>query len=230
MADSDPALAVALWLGVLTSVSPCPLATNIAALSYLGRQVGQRRQALLSAGAYILGRSLTYVALGALIVAGLAAIPPVSAFLERTMNRLLGPVLILVGMALLDLLPLPPGLSVGSQGLRESAARSGALGALFLGLLFALSFCPVSAALFFGSLVPLAIQEQSPVLLPIAYGLGTGLPVIVPAILFVFGIGALGAFLQRMESFQRWALRATGLLFIAIGIYFVLRFIFGWLG
>ncbi|MGM0576011.1 MAG: aromatic aminobenezylarsenical efflux permease ArsG family transporter [Myxococcota bacterium] len=215
----------ALWLGVLTSVSPCPLATNLAAVSFLGRQVGSRRRAVASAGAYVLGRALAYAVIGALVVAGVLSIPGAAGFLERYMNRLLGPILVLAGMALLGLLPLSFGVP-GGDGLRDRAARSGLVGALLLGVLFALSFCPVSAALFFGSLVPLSIHHQSTAWLPLVFGVGTGLPVFALALVLAFGAGALGGVLRRLDTFQRWATRATGVVFVGVGLYYTVMFIF----
>ena len=104
----------ALWLGILTSISPCPLATNIAAISYIGRRVGSPRQVLLSGMLYALGRSLAYLALGMLLVASVLSIPQLSLFLQKYMNKLLGPILIVVAMFLLGLIQLNitgPGVS-----------------------------------------------------------------------------------------------------------------------
>ncbi len=176
-----PAVATALWLGILTSISPCPLATNIAAVSYIARRIDRPRLVLLSAFTYSLGRAVAYAAVSAVVVLGLLSVPGVSQFLQRYMNKLLGPLLVLVGMYLLGLL-ISFGVSTtaGSDELRKKAAEGGVLGAALLGALFALSFCPVSAALFFGSLVPLSLQHGSKVVLPVVYGLGTALPVVAP--------------------------------------------------
>lgn len=220
------ASASAFWLGILTSVSPCPLATNIAAVSFIGRRADGAMKATLSGLAYSLGRALAYTGLGALVVLGLLSIPGVSNFLQRYMNKLLGPLLILVGMYLLGLLGFTLAASVGSQALRERAAGGGIWGAGFLGMLFALSLCPVSAALFFGSLVPLAVAQNSKVLLPMLYGIGTGLPVVAVSALLSAGERTLGTALHQLEEVQRWALRITGAVFIGAGIYLTIRFVF----
>ena len=158
------AAVTALWLGVLCSLSPCPLATNVAAVAYLGRHAATPRRVLGAGLLYTAGRALTYVALGALLVGGLLAAPRASAALQGGVNRVLGPILILVGMVVLGLLPLPSfGRGVGHRT-QERLAAFGPLGALALGALFALAFCPVSAALFFGSLLPLAIRTGSAVI------------------------------------------------------------------
>jgi len=150
----------ALWLGILTSISPCPLATNIAAISYIGRRVGSPRQVLLSGMLYALGRSLAYLALGMLLVASVLSIPQLSLFLQKYMNKLLGPILIVVAMFLLGLIQLNitgPGVS---DTMQKRVDALGMWGALVLGILFALTFCPVSAALFFGSLIPLSVKVR----------------------------------------------------------------------
>ena len=216
----------AFWLGILTSISPCPLATNIAAVSFIGRRAERPLKAVLSGLSYSLGRAIAYTALGAVVVFGLLSIPGVSNFLQRYMNKLLGPLLIIVGMYLLGLLGFKLATSVGSQKLRERAAGGGIWGAGFLGILFALSLCPVSAALFFGSLVPLAVAQNSEVILPMLYGIGTGLPVVGVAALISSGSQFLGSALRRLDDVQRWATRVTGVVFVVVGVYLSIRFIF----
>ena len=161
----------AVWLGLLTSISPCPLATNVAAISYLGRRVDSPRHVLGGGLLYTAGRTVAYVALGFVFVMGLLSMPETSQFLQRHMNRILGPVLIVAGILLLEVFrPVLPGLGRRGERLRQHLEAKGVWGALPLGALFALSFCPVSAALFFGSLVPLAVRFDSPVLIPTLYG------------------------------------------------------------
>jgi cytochrome c biogenesis protein CcdA len=153
--------ATAVWLGILTSVSPCPLASNIAAVSFISRRITQRNTIFLSGILYTLGRSLTYIVLGILIVKTLVDIPILSDFLQRYINKILGIVLILVGMVLLDLLRIPLSLPPVSENVAKKLAEKGIFGSFPLGILFALAFCPVSAALFFGGLIPLAVTAQS---------------------------------------------------------------------
>lgn len=229
MTDGLAAAAVtAFWLGILTSISPCPLATNIAAVTFISRRVGHAGWALLAGVGYTLGRAAAYLAVGGIVVAGILSIPGVSQFLQRYMNKLVGPILVIVGMFLLDLLRvnLPFGQAGGSEGLRERAAKSGFWGATLLGALFALSFCPVSAALFFGSLVPLSIRHESRILLPLLFGIGTGLPVVAVAALVASGESALARAFHRITAVEKWARLATGLTFVVVGIYLSIRFIF----
>jgi len=209
----------ALWLGLLTSVSPCPLATNIAAVSFVSRRFAHPL-AVLSAGVlYTLGRVLTYALLGALLVAGLINASRISFFLQFSMGKIVGPVMILVGMVVLDLIriPLPKGRWL--VHIEERAGSWGQPGAFILGVLFAIVFCPVSAALFFGGLIPLATEQESSVLLPALYGIGTGLPVALFAVLFAAGLKRVGRIVQRMASIELWARRVTGVIFILLGIY-----------
>lgn len=220
-------LGTALWLGVLTSISPCPLATNIAAISFIGRRLDSRPAVLLSGLLYTLGRVLAYVAIAAVIIAGLLAIPALSNWLQKYMHQLLGPLLVVAGMFLLDLFALPRSGGGTTEALGKRAAQAGAIGALLLGLLFAVTFCPVSAALFFGSLVPLALEQRSPVLMPVVYGLGTALPVVVFAVIIAFSAQALGRVFNALTAFARWAKLVTGVVFILTGIYLTLHYVFG---
>jgi hypothetical protein len=217
------AVGSALWLGILTSISPCPLATNIAAVSYVGRQIGSARAILLSGALYTAGRTIAYTALGAAAVWSLISMVAVSGFLQSTFHRLLGPLLIVVGLLLLGVFKLSlPGAGF-SDRLQRRVDRSGVWGAGLLGIVFALSFCPVSAGLFFGGLLPLAVDNGSPVLLPALFGIGTALPVAVFAVLLAAGVSWLGSALDKVQTLERWARPLTALVFIGVGIFETLR-------
>lgn len=216
----------AVWLGILTSISPCPLATNIAAISFIGRRVENPRHVLLSGLLYTFGRALTYLLLGVFLVTSLLSAPYISHALQKYMNKALGPVLILVGMFLLDLLRFNFSLPGMSDAMRNRVEKMGFGGPALLGILFALSFCPVSAALFFGSLIPLALKSGSGIVLPSLYGVGTALPVVLFAILIALGFRAVGGVFNRITRFELWARRVTGVVFIAVGIYLSLVYIF----
>jgi len=219
-------LGTALWLGILTSISPCPLTTNIAAISFIGRGLGSSRKVFASGLLYTAGRVITYVLLGSAVVTSVLSIPDLSMFLQQYMNKLLGPILILVGMFLLELITLKSrGWGVASS-LQRRAESTGVCGALLLGIIFSLSFCPVSAALFFGSLIPLAVKAESGLALPAIYGIGTGFPVFVFAIAIAFSAKSLGKLFNRLTQIEFWARRITGVVFILAGMYYCLRFIF----
>ena len=230
-------LGSAFWLGLLTSISPCPLATNIAAISFLGRSVGNTRKVFLSGMLYTVGRTIVYVGLGVLILYVLqaastggdpnSAASGVSRFIQKYMGVILGPVLILVGMMLLGMLDFTGSLSLGGQGLQERVAKGGAFWALPLGILFALSFCPVSASLFFGGLIGLSSQHSSPVLLPTLFGIGTAVPVLVFAFMITFASQYVGKAFNALTKFERWFRVITGVVFVLAGLYYTLTHIYG---
>jgi len=216
----------AIWLGILTSISPCPLTTNIAAISYIGKRVDNPRHVLLSGLLYTLGRGLAYTALGALIVAGILSIPGAARFLQKYMNQLLGPFLIIAGLFLLGLFRIPVSGQAAGSKITGLADRFSFGGAVLLGILFALSFCPISAGLFFGSLIPLCVTYQSPVLLPSIYGAGTALPVVLFAVLISMGARRVGKTFDALKAFAHWARWVTGVIFIIAGIYYCISYIF----
>ncbi len=220
------ALASAIWLGILTSISPCPMATNIAAISFIGQKVDKPRYVLWSGLFYTLGRALAYFALGCLIVTSLLATPLLSFYLQKYFHMFLGPLLILVGMFLMELIQVNFGNSRLQQWIQKYAESWGLWGAGALGLVFALSFCPISAAIFFGSLIPMAIQFQSGVVLPLIYGIGTALPVVVFAILVAMGARTLSKAYNRVSQAEWWARRITGGVFIIVGILSTLQQLF----
>lgn len=221
------AIVSSFWLGVLTSVSPCPLATNLAAISYVGRSAGRPSRVVLAGILYTLGRILAYVALAMMLVTSVLASPSVSLWLQEHMNRFLGPLLILVGMVLVGLLDFGlSGVGLG-EGLRQRIDRLGIAGAGLLGLLFALSFCPVSAALYFGSLIPLAVSEESSLFLPAVYGFGTAVPVLFFAALLAFGTQWMGKAFQKVTAIEWFVRRITGVVILVIGLYLTLHHVWG---
>jgi len=215
-----------LWLGILTSISPCPLATNIAAISYIGKDIGKSGHVLISGLFYTLGRTIIYVLIASVLVVGLLTVSGLSNFLQKYMNMVLGPLLIIAGMFLLEMLQLSISGPVHGDRLEKIAKKGSIVGPAMLGMIFALSFCPVSAALFFGSVIPLCIGNKSPVLLPIVYGFGTAVPVLVFALIIAYGGGSLGNIFNKTRTFEIWARRITGVTFILVGIYMSLKYIF----
>jgi cytochrome c biogenesis protein CcdA len=215
--------ATALWLGILTSISPCPLATNIAAVSYVGTQVDRPRRVVWAGLLYAAGRALAYVLVGGLLVLGLLSAPRLSHALQRWMTAALGPLLLLTGLVLLGAIRLPLGGRGVPESLQRRVDRMGLPGAALLGFVFALSFCPISAALFFGSLVPLALETRSSVLLPSAYGLGTAVPVLGFAVPLGLGASWVGTAFDRVTQVGRWARWLTAAVFLGVGAWFTAR-------
>jgi cytochrome c-type biogenesis protein len=170
---------------------------------------------------------LTYVLVGSLVVASILSVPSVSFFLQQRMNQILGPLLVLIGIGILGWIPVRLPSTGFGDGIRERLAGQGLLGAGGLGFLFALSFCPVSAGLFFGGLIPLAMSANSRVILPTVYGLGTGLPVVLFSVLIAFGARGVAKAFHALTGFERVARVTTGVIFIGAGAYLILTHLFG---
>jgi cytochrome c biogenesis protein CcdA len=218
-------IGTAVWLGILTSISPCPLATNIAAISYVGRKVEKTRMVLFAGLLYTLGRTLAYVAVALLVSRSLQMIPGVSMFLQKYMNLAIGPLLLIVGVLLLGIFNFSLGGGVGSK-LQSRVDKMGVWGAGLLGIVFALAFCPVSAGLFFGALIPLAVKGNA-VLMSSLYGIGTAVPVIVFALILAFAANLLGTAFKKLTSIEIWVRRITAVVMLLVGVYLILRHNFG---
>jgi len=226
MTEYLTALIMAIWFGILTSISPCPMATNIAAVSYIGQRMNSRRQIFISGLLYVGGRMLAYILLGVILVSGILSIPDISFFLQYYMNIFLGPFLIIVGLILIGLIKFSlPGINVNGK-FSKRVDKLGLYGAALLGFIFALSFCPVSAVLFFGSLLPLSVNQDSRFLMPALFGIGTGLPVLILAYILSAGTSYLGVILKKLATFEKYSRRITGVIFILAGIYLTTVYIF----
>lgn len=220
-------LSTAAWLGILTAISPCPLATNVAAISFIGRQMGNKLAIFLSGVLYTSGRVAAYLALGYLISSGLFATGEMARFLQNYLNDILGPLLIILGMVLLNLIGRGVNIQFAGLGLQQRAANNGALYAFPLGVLFALSFCPVSAGLFFGALIPLTLKNNSAFTLPLVYGIGTAVPVVIFAFLLAYSSEMLGKAFNSLNKIEVFIRFLTGAIFILAGIYYCLAHIYG---
>ena len=204
------------------------MATNIAAISFITRNLKSSKRVLWSGLLYSAGRMLAYVVIAVLAVASLLSLPETSFYLELYMGKIIGPLLIVVGIILLGILPLPFAASLpGSGKLQEKAGKWGIWGAALLGIIFALTFCPLSGALFFGSLIPLAVDGKSALLMPSLYGLGTALPVIACSFVIAFSVKSLGTFFQKLTRIEKWVRTITAVVFIGAGLYLLLKNIIG---
>lgn len=216
-ASSEVPLVSAFLLGLLVALSPCPLTTNLAALAYIGRYASDRRATIVGSTLYSLGRMASYSLLVGLVVLAGGEVARISGWLQDVGEYLLGPILLLAGLAMLGLIRLPTIAARASLGAK--LAESGSTGAFGVGALFALAFCPYSAALFFGVLVPLAMGPSGGLLLAPSFALGTGLPVLVAALALSLGVTRLGAWLSatgRVESVLR---KGSGLAILGVGGY-----------
>lgn len=217
----------AAGLGLLTCIQPCPLTTNVAALAWICRWSGSLSRLTLAGVAYLLGRSAAYVAFAALIIYGAVSVPSIAGSVQRWMDVIMGPLVVVAGMFVSGLLRsrrLPgPGFGVvaGQQPWKRSP-----LGAFLVGIVFAASLCPVSAALYFGTLMPMALHHHSVILLPALYGLGSGMPVVLAAIVVGGGSMATASRLASGNMARIYLPRITGGTLILIGIYLTLKHVF----
>lgn len=219
--SSTPVL-TAFLLGLLTALSPCPLATNIAAIGFIGKEMEDRKRVFRNGLLYTLGRILAYTLLGFVLI--LILKEGSSMFgIQKTIGtwgeRVLGPALLVIGLFMLfgDRLNLP---QFGFKGNAEGLARKGGWGALLIGILFALAFCPTSGVFYFGMLISLSATTTAGYLLPLVFAIATALPVLVVAWILAFSVQQMGRFYGRMRTVQRWMNLFVGVLFIAIGIYY----------
>tara|TARA_R110001592_G_scaffold198500_1_gene446773 strand:- start:788 stop:1462 length:675 start_codon:yes stop_codon:yes gene_type:complete len=221
------AMGGAFWFGFLTAISPCLLVTNVTAITFIARRLDQPRLVAASGGCYMLGQALGFILLALVVTTSLVSIPVVSHWLQEYLFRLLGPILLVVGLFLLEFLTVPLG-SGALKGWSQRFAHTGTLWAtMLLGLLFAMSFCPTTAAWFFGGLIPLALVNDSHILLPFIFAVGAALPVLAIVLLVLFANHLLGQSLQRIGNFEWWLRRATGVLFLGVGFYFTLIYTLG---
>lgn len=226
LGESPVPIVAAFFIGLMTAISPCPLATNITAIAYISKRIDSSRHTLLTGFIYTLGRMAAYIAVASVIVFFGMNIQIVALGLQHYGERLLGPFLILCGIYLLDIVHfdrLPGGdwFSRFTSGISARLAEEGYLGAFLLGVIFALSFCPFSAVLFFAMLIPLAIGAGDPVIIPAVFAFATGLPVIVISFLLAQGIGKCKGTIQKIGAAEIWIRRAVAAVFIVVGVYYI---------
>lgn len=216
----------ALFLGLITAVSPCPLATNIAALAYISRNMTDRKYAVMTATLYTFGRMFSYSAIGILIIVIGLEIPGVSSFVQDVGEQVLGPILIVVGLIMLSIDRLSFGQGGGRlASLGIKVADWGMIGGFFLGIIFALAFCPYSAILYFGVLIPVALKSTGGVALPAVFAIGTGLPVLIFGTLLSFGVAGVSAWFNAITRAEKIIRIVVSIVFIGVGIYYVVLWI-----
>lgn len=220
--NSNISVITAFLLGLLTAISPCPLATNITAIGFISKDIGNRNKIFLGGLLYTLGRVVAYTVLGIILISILKEGSSMFS-LQKSISKygeiLIAPVLIFVGVFMLfgDRLNLP---KFGFSGTGKAEKLKGNLGSLLLGVLFALAFCPTSGLFYFGMLIPMSAAEPGGYLLPIVYAVATGLPVILVAWILAYSVAGIGKFYNRIQVFQKWFNRVVAVLFIAVGIYY----------
>ena len=225
--NSNIPIFTAFILGILTAISPCPLATNITAIGYISKDIGSRHRIFWGGILYTLGRVIAYTVLGVMLISILregASMFAVQKALSQYGEILVAPALILVGVFMLfgHHLNLPKfGFSGGGNW-----KQKGGTGALLLGILFSLAFCPTSGVFYFGMLIPMSAAEAGGYLLPVIYAVATGLPVIIVAWILAYSVAGLGKFYNRVQVFQKWFNRIVAILFILVGVYYAIMYYF----
>lgn len=221
-------LVSAFVLGLMTAISPCPLATNITATAYIAKNIGSRRQVLLSGLLYSLGRGLSYTAIGLILYFGASKFH-IQRFFSQNGEKFLGPLLIMIGLVMLNVIRLNFSSKTSfEERFSKRFKDKGLLGAFLLGILFALAFCPYSGTLFFGMLIPMTISSTSGLYLPLVFAIGTGIPVILFTYLLAFATHRIGAVYQRIQTVEKYMRFLAGVVFILAGLYYVLIFLGLW--
>ena len=211
----------AFILGLLTAISPCPLATNITAIGYISREIEERNVVFINGLVYTLGRAISYTLLALIIYIGADQLK-LSGIFQRYGEKVLGPLLIVLGLFMLDILKIKlPIISNLSQRFQEKRTKS-YWDVLLIGIFFALAFCPYSGVLYFGMLVPLSISSVKGLYLPIVFAIATGIPVIIIAWFIAYTVSGVGKLYNRLKVFELWFRRIIAVLFIGIGIYYII--------
>lgn len=219
--NSQYSFLTAAVLGLMTAISPCPLATNISAIGYISRDLDDRRRVFLNGLVYTLGRAVTYVGIALIIFLGASQVD-ISGWFQRWGEKILGPVLIIIGLFMLDFigLKLPGSLSSLAEKIGDKGRKS-YLNTLLLGILFAMAFCPYSGVLYFVMLIPVTVASAGGLYLPLVFAVATGIPVIVFAWLLAYAVGNVGKVYRRLKVFELWFRRVVAVLFIGTGIWYI---------
>jgi len=211
----------AMVLGLMTAISPCPLATNITAIGFISKDIENRNRVFANGLLYTLGRAISYTIIPLIIYFGADQLK-FSGFFQRYGEKVLGPLLILIGLFMLDVIKIKfPGLS-GLTSKLETKTKWGYIDSLILGAIFALAFCPYSGVLYFGMLVPMTVSSASGLYLPFVFALATGIPVILFSWLLAYSVGSIGNVYNKLKSFEIWFRRLVAALFIGVGVYYIL--------
>lgn len=223
--NSQYSFITAFILGLMTAISPCALATNISAIGFISRDIENRRRIFMSGLIYTLGRAISYTSLGIILFFG-ASQMKISLIFQGWGEKLIGPVLIFIGLFMLDLIIIKlPGFSGLTDKIGEKSKTS-YWSTLLLGIIFAMAFCPYSGVFFFVMLIPMTVASTGGLFLPLIFAIGTGLPVIIFAWLLAFAVGNVGSVYNKIKNFELWFRRVMAVLFIVAGIYYIIQVYF----
>lgn len=221
---TDNPFLLALLLGIMTAISPCPLATNITAIGFISKDLENKKRIFFNGLWYTLGRAISYSALGVIIYLGASKFSIAKLF-QSNGEKFLGPLLILVGILMFDFIKIKfPGMRRLSERMQNTGKKGSWWSALLLGIVFALAFCPYSGVLYFGMLMPITVASPSGLFLPLVFAIATGLPVIIVAYLLAFSISSIGGFYNKVKNFEKWFRRLVAVAFILVGFYYMYMF------
>lgn len=212
----------AMVLGLMTAISPCPLATNITAVGFISKDIENRNRVFVNGLIYTLGRAISYTAIALVIYFGADQFK-FSGYFQRYGEKILGPLLILIGLFMLDVIRIKfPGMNRLTSKL-ETKNSWGYFDTMLLGMIFALAFCPYSGVLYFGMLVPMTVSSASGLYLPVVFAIATGIPVIIFAWILAYAVSSIGTVYKKVKYFELWFRRIIAVLFIAVGFYYIFR-------
>lgn len=220
--NSNVPVITAFLLGILTAISPCPLATNITAIGFISKDIESKHKIFANGLFYTSGRVVIYTVLGLVLIPILregASMYAIQKVISKYGGMFISPALIFIGLFMLDVVKIKM-LAVNTGG--EKIKTKSGWGALLLGVLFALAFCPTSGVFFFGMLIPLSAAESGGYLLPVVYAVATGLPVIIVAWILAYSVSGLGKFYNRVQAFEKWFRRVVAVIFILVGVYYAI--------
>ena len=218
--NSSIPFVTALLLGLMTAISPCPLATNITAIGFIGKDIENRNRVFYNGLVYTLGRAVTYTGLAFIIFLGADQFA-ISGIFQKYGEKILGPLLVIIGLFMLDVLKIKfPGMGKLSERFEKKGAKN-YWDVLLLGILFALAFCPYSGVLYFGMLIPITIGSASGLYLPVVFAIATGIPVIIFAWFIAFTVSGVGGLYNRVKTFELWFRRVISVVFIGVGLYYI---------
>jgi cytochrome c biogenesis protein CcdA len=221
---SDMPFISAFLLGLMMAISPCPLATNITAVAFIGRNIENKRKVFVNGVIYTIGRAITYTVLGLILYFGASKFY-ISSFVQSNGEKFLGPLLLIIGIFMLGIIKINfPGLGKLTDKFQNNNKKGSWLSTLLMGIAFALAFCPYSGVLYFGMLIPMTISSPSGLFLPVIFAVATGLPVVIFAYLIAFTLSGVGTVYNKIKNFENWFRKIVAVIFILVGLYYIYIF------
>mgnify|MGYP001810133488 FL=1 len=218
--QSQYTFVTAILLGLMTAISPCPLATNITAIGFISQDLDKGKKVFVKGLIYTLGRVFSYTTLAILIYFGASKLN-ISLLFQGWGEKILGPLMVVIGLFMLDVIKLKfPAFSNASEKV-GTWSKTSYWGTFLLGVIFALAFCPYSAVLYFAILIPMTVSSATGLYLPVLFAIATGIPVILFAWFLAFAVGNVAKLYNKIKTFELWFRRIVSVMFILTGIYYI---------